>query len=154
MELNICFKPDTYGIWEPLLPACHSLTPLVTRLSSGPPTHTFPFRWKTQNTLCLCSSLKERQRPTRPWTRKKKRARRMPPWYFPQHEQPPHIAHEDKNCRLFSAFNRIKTGTRATMLTDRLNSLSLLSFERELTDSLEYKEILAVFRTKPRSLLL
>lgn len=34
------------------------------------------------------------------------------------------------------------------MLTGRLNSLSLLSFERELTDSLEYKEILAVFSTK------
>ena len=56
--------------------------------------------------------------------------------------------------RLLSAVNRIKTGTRATMLTDRLNSLSLLSFERELTDSLEYKDILAVFSTKPRRLLL
>lgn len=56
--------------------------------------------------------------------------------------------------RLFSAVNRIKTGTRATMLTDRLNSLSLLSFERELTDSLEYQDILAVFSTKPRRLLL
>ncbi|KAK7163906.1 hypothetical protein R3I94_002577 [Phoxinus phoxinus] len=56
--------------------------------------------------------------------------------------------------RLFSAVNRIKTGTRATMLTDRLNSLSLLSFERELTDSLEYQDILAVFSTKPRRLML
>lgn len=56
--------------------------------------------------------------------------------------------------RLFSTVSQIKTGTRATVLADRLNSLSLLSFERELTDSQEYKDILAVFTTKPRRLLL
>ena len=55
--------------------------------------------------------------------------------------------------RLFSAVNRIKTGTRATMLTDGLISLSLLSLEREFTDSLEYQEIIAVFSKKPRRLL-
>ncbi|CAL9706626.1 unnamed protein product [Knipowitschia caucasica] len=56
--------------------------------------------------------------------------------------------------RLFSTVNRIKTSTRATMLTERLNSLSLLSFERELTENIDYKEILAVFNQKSRRLLL
>lgn len=37
--------------------------------------------------------------------------------------------------RLFSTVNRIKTSNRASMLTGRLNNLSLLSFERELTES-------------------
>ena len=56
--------------------------------------------------------------------------------------------------RLLSTVRQIKTGTRATMLIGRLSSLSPLSFEREFTDSLEYKDILAVFSTKPRCLLL
>lgn len=56
--------------------------------------------------------------------------------------------------RLFSAVNRIKTCTRATMLTGRLNSLSLLSFEKELTDSLQYSDIFKVFNSKPRRLQL
>ncbi|CAL9692726.1 unnamed protein product [Knipowitschia caucasica] len=56
--------------------------------------------------------------------------------------------------RLFSTVNRIKTSTRATMLTERLNSLSLLSFERELTENIDYKDILAVFNQKSRRLLL
>ena len=53
------WTPDTSGLWVPLLPACHGQTPLVTRLSSGPPAHTLPFLWKTKSTLCLCSSLKK-----------------------------------------------------------------------------------------------
>ena len=74
---------------------------------------------------------------------------------FSQHEQLLTLPMKTRTVgRLFSAANRIKTGPRATMLTDRLNSLSLLSFERELTDSLEYQEIIAVFSTKPRRLLL
>uniref|UniRef100_A0A3B4VA62 TTF-type domain-containing protein n=1 Tax=Seriola dumerili TaxID=41447 RepID=A0A3B4VA62_SERDU len=56
--------------------------------------------------------------------------------------------------RLFSAVNRIKTCTRATMLTGRLNSLSLLSFEKELTNSLQYSDIFKVFNSKPRRLKL
>ncbi|KAJ4935952.1 hypothetical protein JOQ06_017477 [Pogonophryne albipinna] len=56
--------------------------------------------------------------------------------------------------RVFSTVSRVKTGVRASMNTDRLNSLSLLSFERELTESLDYKDIISVFNTKPRRLLL
>uniref|UniRef100_A0A673LF96 TTF-type domain-containing protein n=1 Tax=Sinocyclocheilus rhinocerous TaxID=307959 RepID=A0A673LF96_9TELE len=56
--------------------------------------------------------------------------------------------------RLFSTVYRIKTGIRATMLTQRLKSLSLLSFERELTELLDYNKIIAVFNSKPRRLLL
>ncbi|KAJ4926584.1 hypothetical protein JOQ06_014334 [Pogonophryne albipinna] len=56
--------------------------------------------------------------------------------------------------RVFSTVSRVKTGMRASMNTDRLNSLSLLSFERELTESLDYKDIISVFNTKPRRLLL
>lgn len=55
--------------------------------------------------------------------------------------------------RLFSAVNRMKTRTRAMMLTERLNSLSLLSFERESTESLEHNQILAaVFCCKAQRL--
>uniref|UniRef100_A0A3B4X175 TTF-type domain-containing protein n=1 Tax=Seriola lalandi dorsalis TaxID=1841481 RepID=A0A3B4X175_SERLL len=56
--------------------------------------------------------------------------------------------------RLFSAVKRIKTCTRVTMLTGRLNSLSLLSFEKELTASLQYSDIFKVFNSKPRRLKL
>ena len=35
--------------------------------------------------------------------------------------------------RVFSSVNRIKTANRSTMLTTRLMSLCLLTFERELT---------------------
>ena len=134
----------------------------MTRLSSSLPARTLSFRWKTQSTLCLSSSLKEREWPIRAWTRNKKHSVEVP-------DACPRDIFPNMNSllralltlpmitctveRLFSAVNRMKTGTRATMLTDRLNSLSLLSFERELTDSLEYQEILAVFSTRPRRLL-
>ena len=36
--------------------------------------------------------------------------------------------------RLFSATHRINTRLRASMVTERLNNLTLLSFERELTE--------------------
>ena len=120
----------------------------MTRLSSSLPACTLSFRWKTQSTLCLCCSLKERERPIRPWTRNKKHSVEVP-------DACPRDIFPNMNSllralltlpmitctveRLFPAVNRMKTGTRATMLTDRLNSLTQLSFERELTDSLEYQ---------------
>lgn len=51
--------------------------------------------------------------------------------------------------RLFSTTNRIKTCLRSSMLTVRLSNLSLLSFERELTETLDYDEIISVFNQKP-----
>lgn len=56
--------------------------------------------------------------------------------------------------RPFSTVSQIKTGIRVSMMTYRLNSLSLLSFERELTESLDYNEIISVFNTNPRRLVL
>ncbi|KAJ4947754.1 hypothetical protein JOQ06_009787 [Pogonophryne albipinna] len=56
--------------------------------------------------------------------------------------------------RLFSTVGRIKTSLRASMTTVRLNNLSLLSFERELCDSLDYDEIITIFNCKPRRLRL
>ncbi|MGH0120104.1 UNVERIFIED_CONTAM: hypothetical protein FKN15_062794 [Acipenser sinensis] len=56
--------------------------------------------------------------------------------------------------KFFSTTNRIKTATRASMLTSRLNNLSLLSFERELCDSLDYDSIIALFNSKPRCLVI
>ena len=40
------------------------------------------------------------------------------------------------------------------MLTTRLNSLCLLTFERDITVTLDYDEIIDVFKSKPRRLLL
>ncbi|GAA6084837.1 zinc finger MYM-type protein 1-like [Tachysurus ichikawai] len=56
--------------------------------------------------------------------------------------------------RVFSSVNRIKTPNRGTMLTSRLMSLSLLTFERELTVTLDFDEIIDIFKSKPRRLLL
>ena len=56
--------------------------------------------------------------------------------------------------RLFSTTNRIKTCLRTSMLTSRLNNLSLLSFEREETEKMNYDEIITVFNSKPRRLRL
>ena len=49
--------------------------------------------------------------------------------------------------RLFSSVKRIKTRIRSRMTTSRLNSLGLLSFEKDLTCSLNYDDILLAFRT-------
>ncbi len=54
--------------------------------------------------------------------------------------------------RLFSATHRINTRLRASMVTERLNNLTLLSFERELTETLDYDEIISIFNSKPRRL--
>ncbi len=56
--------------------------------------------------------------------------------------------------RLFSAAHRIKTRLRSSMSTRRHNSLSLLSMEHELADSLDNEEIIALFNSKPRRLRL
>nr|XP_033815478.1 zinc finger MYM-type protein 1-like [Geotrypetes seraphini] len=56
--------------------------------------------------------------------------------------------------KLFSTATRIKTTTRASMLTSRLQNLSLLSFERELCDSLDYDSIIDVFNSKRRRFVL
>uniref|UniRef100_A0A8C9YWK2 TTF-type domain-containing protein n=1 Tax=Sander lucioperca TaxID=283035 RepID=A0A8C9YWK2_SANLU len=56
--------------------------------------------------------------------------------------------------RLFSTAGRTKTDLRAAMSTTRLNNLCLLSFEKELCNSLDYDEIISVFNTKPRRLRL
>ncbi|XDV11447.1 hypothetical protein PO909_000385 [Leuciscus waleckii] len=56
--------------------------------------------------------------------------------------------------RVFSSVNRIKTPNRSTMLTSRLMSLCLLTFERELTVTLDFDEIIDIFKSKPRRLLL
>ncbi len=52
------------------------------------------------------------------------------------------------NCtikRLFSTVHRIKSSSRVSMLTGWLNSLSLLSIERELTENLNCTEIMESF---------
>ncbi|XP_034033315.1 zinc finger MYM-type protein 1-like [Thalassophryne amazonica] len=56
--------------------------------------------------------------------------------------------------RLFSTVGHIKNYLRSKMNTDRLNHLSLLSFEREISDSLDYDEIITIFNRKPRRLRL
>ncbi len=40
------------------------------------------------------------------------------------------------------------------MLTERLNSLSLLMFERELTETLDPDDIIEAFKARPRRLAL
>lgn len=47
------------------------------------------------------------------------------------------------SCSVFSA-----------MVTERLNNLTLLSFERELTETLDYDEIISIFNSKARRLRL
>lgn len=47
--------------------------------------------------------------------------------------------------RICSSVNKIRTASRSTMLTAQLNPLSLLSFEKDLTDSLDYDEIIDIF---------
>lgn len=47
--------------------------------------------------------------------------------------------------RICSSVNKIKTASRGTILTAQLNPLSLLSFEKDLTDSLDYDEIIDIF---------
>lgn len=56
--------------------------------------------------------------------------------------------------RLFSTAGRIKTHLRASMSTTRLNNLSILSFEKELCDTLDYDEIISIFNARPRRLRL
>lgn len=56
--------------------------------------------------------------------------------------------------RLFSAVNRIKSSNRATMLTERLNSLSLLMFEQELPETLYPDDIIEAFKARPCRLTL
>lgn len=56
--------------------------------------------------------------------------------------------------RLFSATNRIQARLRSSMLTGRLNNLTLLSFEREMIDSSDYDDIINAFNSKPRRLRL
>ena len=56
--------------------------------------------------------------------------------------------------RLFSVVNRIKATSRATMLTERLNSLSLLMFEKVLAEKLDADEIMNAIKAKPRRLAL
>lgn len=65
---------DIIGSRKRKLPARLANTHVDSTLgnSSGPPARTFPFLWRKRSTLCLCSSLKERQRTTRSQTRKKK----------------------------------------------------------------------------------
>lgn len=56
--------------------------------------------------------------------------------------------------RLFSATHRINTHLRASMVTERLNNLTLLSFERELIETLDYVKIISIFNSKARRLCL
>ena len=56
--------------------------------------------------------------------------------------------------RLFSATNRVQTRLRASMLTHRLNNLTLLTFERDLIGKKDYDDIISVFNSKPRRLRL
>lgn len=52
---------------------------------------------------------------------------------------------------LFTA-EQIKTHLRASMYTTCLNNLPLLTYERDLCDSLDCDEIISVFNTQPRRL--
>ena len=56
--------------------------------------------------------------------------------------------------RLFSVVNRVKSKIRTTMVTDRLNSISLLMFEKELAEELDSDEIINAFKAEPRRLAL
>jgi hypothetical protein len=56
--------------------------------------------------------------------------------------------------RLFSVVNRVKSKIRTTMVTDRLNSISLLRFEKELAEELDSDEIINAFKAEPRRLAL
>ena len=56
--------------------------------------------------------------------------------------------------RLFSVVNRVKSKIRTTMVTDRLNSISLLMFEKELAEELDSDEIINAFKAELRRLAL
>ena len=57
--------------------------------------------------------------------------------------------------RMFSCVKRIKTRLRSKMTTLRLNSLALLSIERDTTNSLNHSDVIAFFKSmKYRRLLL
>ncbi len=56
--------------------------------------------------------------------------------------------------RLFSNVHGIKTRLRSSMSTRRHKNLSLLSMERELANSLDNEEIIALLNSKPRRLRL
>lgn len=56
--------------------------------------------------------------------------------------------------RLFSVVNRVKSKIRSTMVTGMLNSISLLMFERQLTEELNSDEIIDALKAKPRRLAL
>ncbi len=56
--------------------------------------------------------------------------------------------------RLFSNVYRIKTRLRSSMSTRRHKNLSLLCMERELANSLDNEEIIALLNSKPRRLRL
>lgn len=56
--------------------------------------------------------------------------------------------------RLFSTMNRIKTRLRVSVSTPHLNNFTLLSFEQELSEPLDYDEIISIFNSKPRRLCL
>lgn len=47
--------------------------------------------------------------------------------------------------RVCSSMNKIKAASQGMMLTAQLNPLSLLCFEKDLTDSLDYDEIIDMF---------
>ncbi|KAF3850490.1 hypothetical protein F7725_012262 [Dissostichus mawsoni] len=51
--------------------------------------------------------------------------------------------------RVFSSVKRIKTACRSTMLTPRLQSLCLLTFERDVAVTLDYDEVIDIFKSKP-----
>ena len=48
--------------------------------------------------------------------------------------------------RLFSSVKIVKSARRTTMSTARLNSLCLLSFERDLSDGLDYDKVIDIFK--------
>ena len=57
--------------------------------------------------------------------------------------------------RMFSSLKRIKTRLHSKMTTLRLNTLALLSIERDITDSLSHSDVIAFFKSmKHRRLLL
>ena len=56
--------------------------------------------------------------------------------------------------RLFSTTTRIKHRLHTSVTRAQLNHFSLLSFERQLTDTLAYDEIITIFNSKPRHLRL
>ena len=56
--------------------------------------------------------------------------------------------------RLFSSVNRIKSASRSSMTTSHLNSLCLLSFEKDLTSRLNRDAVIDIFKCKPRRIML